>query len=151
MHIGELKRGAVDDCLSAILGSCIAVVLLDHDRGAFTLSHSLLPRATLPEHSYQARWVDQAILVALQRLRPRSRDYCSLQAVIVGGAQMSESAKAPVFAVGKLNTETAVELLGAQGVPIIAQEVGGNNGRRIQVCGRSMSCEINLIPRSVWT
>lgn len=147
VHIGEVKQGASDQCLRAILGSCIGLIFIDVSNRAFTMSHSLLPLSTAPEHRFNARWVDQAIEAALKLLKTPPSEYQNLQAIVAGGALMMSATRSEQKSVGELNVEAALEGLREKGIPIIATETGGTNGRSISVSGNTLAYQIDKIPR----
>ncbi|MFK7733219.1 MAG: chemotaxis protein CheD [Pseudomonadales bacterium] len=150
VHIGDIALGCDGQKLSAILGSCVSVVLVDTDQARFTMSHSLLPEQTDQSDTPSARWVDQAVILGLELLDVPTNRYRRLQAYVAGGACMMEMSGDDPLRVGDLNVAVALASLQQYRIPVISQHVGGTNGRRIVYCGESQSCQISTIPRSVW-
>jgi chemotaxis protein CheD len=112
-----------EPCLfKTVLGSCVAVCLWDQRLGAGGLTHFVLPRARGGEDD--ARFGD----IAIPRLLGALRSYgChALVAKVFGGA--SVLANGPVRSVGDANTDLALAMLRARGIPIVAQRTGGTLG-----------------------
>lgn len=150
VHIGDLVLGDSNQVLSAILGSCVAVVLVDPKGAKFTMSHSLLPARAEPGQPLSARWVDEAVILGTRALGVPAARFRSLRASIAGGASMTKPAAEGTVTVGDLNVEAARTALHDRGIPIVMQDVGGFNGRRVVCSGDTFDCQVNLIPRSVW-
>lgn len=114
------------------LGSCVAVALYAPARRAGALAHVLLPERVGRESAGRpGRSMDLAIphLVAglCDTLECAAQE---LQAKLVGGASMFGSVLAEP-SVGNRNVVAARETLGALGVPIVAEDVGGDYGRSV--------------------
>jgi len=148
VYIGDVKLGQPQTRLSAILGSCVGIALIDRRFGACTLSHSLLPFSSNSDPARRGRWVNQAVEAAIELLNVPPGRTRSVQAVVAGGGCMINSLSKRKIEIGQANIKAAVEALDALKIPVIAQDVGGTHGRRISICADSLDHEILRIPRS---
>lgn len=116
------------------LGSCVAIMLHDRDRGAGALAHVLLP-APGPEGTGErsgryAATAPAAMLTALRLLGVPAR---RITARLVGGASMFANLSAPgAVQVGERNVVAAREALRLAGVPLVGESVGGTYGRNVE-------------------
>ena len=134
--IGELQVSKKPgDVISALgLGSCVAIVLHDPRTGTIGMLHALLPESEKPgESSKPARFVDPGLPNLLKRMDKIGVRRNQLSAVLVGGAAMFEFTGAPLMDIGARNVATARKLLAEYGIPIVAEDVGGNRGRTVTV------------------
>jgi chemotaxis protein CheD len=122
---GTLYCGAEPAVVSTVLGSCVAVCLVDRHHRAAGMNHFVLPYNPTGENSL--RYGD----VALERLRARMAELgChpgDLRAKVFGGAAVLPFGDAG-DTVGTKNVRTAVEWLREQSIPVLAQRTGGTNG-----------------------
>jgi len=148
VHIGEVKLAVVGNSLSAILGSCIGILLIDRQKQLCTLSHSLLPRSPSTVEETGARWVDQAIESALALLRSQRSQFANLEAVVAGGARLltASSHNKNSLQIGQANIDAAQLCLQAHNIKIQRMDVGGRQGRRISVSADTLTYNIELIP-----
>ncbi len=116
--------------LKTVLGSCVGVVLRDPDRKVSGLAHIMLP---VRRHDDEARgkYADSAIPALLQLLMNRGGRTASLQALLIGGAQMFPMGNASIASIGDQNVEAARRLLTEKKIPIIFEDVGGTAGRSV--------------------
>jgi chemotaxis protein CheD len=131
LHPGQTFASAKPAEAVTILGSCVCVCLWDPSRRAGGANHFLLPRwmASLAEGS--ARYGNVALeklLGELARLGSRPTD---LQAKVFGGANVLEAFRGRRNHLGVQNVEEARRGLGAAGIRIVAEDVGGDHGRKV--------------------
>lgn len=111
----------------AVLGSCVAVCLWDHNRKRGGMNHFLLPATTRAETA-TARYGNVAtveLVSMMERMGCRRQD---LLAQILGGASPKES---PGADVGERNVKVARDVLRRKGIEIYSEDVGGHMGRKI--------------------
>ena len=132
--MGDLKVGLADNVLFAIgLGSCVAVVLYDARARIGGLAHVMLPhplsaRRPAPIGRFASTAIDHLISEMEQAGASRRR----LFARLVGGAAMFEAVlNEDGPSLGQRNIEASKLALRAAGVPVRAEEVGGNHGRTV--------------------
>jgi chemotaxis protein CheD len=83
--------------------------------------------------SGQSKYVDIAIRLMAEELGQQGADPQNLVAKIAGGANMFESEHLTLMSsIGVRNAKAAREALAKIGIPLIAEEVGGNRGRTVE-------------------
>jgi chemotaxis protein CheD len=116
------------------LGSCVGVALYDTHRRIGGLAHTLL---SVPppgqEMSRPGKFVSTAIQAMLEEMLRRGAERKHLGAKIVGGADMFGLLHVPADqGIGARNARTARETLGELGIPLLAEDVGGDFGRTME-------------------
>ena len=127
---GTLYCGSGPAVVSTVLGSCVAVCLVDRHHRASGMNHYVLPRSSAGEHSL--RYGD----VALERLWERmSRLGCNakdVRAKVFGGAAVLPFGDAE-DTVGTKNVRIAIDWLRRHDIPVVARRTGGKNGLLIRM------------------
>lgn len=117
------------------LGSCIAVGLYDPLNRIGGLAHLLLPnRPSRNPLGDQGKYVDAGIRQMVDELVLFGAERRNLVAKIAGGANMFESEyQTLIHSIGARNARSARETLAELGIPLAAEEVGGNRGRTVEL------------------
>jgi chemotaxis protein CheD len=132
LHAGQLHAAAEPCEITTILGSCVAVCLFDPVLRAAGANHYLLPLRVGTAHA-SPRFGNVAIVDLVERMLAlgcRARD---LRAKIFGGSTLTGGARIASQALGEQNIRLARETLAERGIPITAEDVGGDRGRKIVV------------------
>ncbi|WP_049923771.1 chemotaxis protein CheD [Halopiger djelfimassiliensis] len=132
--ISELTVSEGDDTLKSYgLGSCLAIALYDPETGIGGLAHSMLPDGDAAENSERkpGKYADTAIRALLRRMVERGASYTSVEAKIAGGSDMFEFDSFG-DGVGQRNIAAARTELEKLGVPLVAEDVGGERGRTVE-------------------
>lgn len=130
LHAGHLYTCATPSRVSTILGSCVAVALFDPSAQVGGLNHFLLPAG--PEQGVPSprfgnvavRWLVESLLSAGAR---RNR----LQAKLFGGASMLSAFRTTSGHLGQKNVAMARAMLLEECIPIVAEDVDGERGRKL--------------------
>jgi chemotaxis protein CheD len=130
VKMAELEVVTAGRNLKAVLGSCVGVVLRDPDRGISGLAHIMLP-ARRHDDQASGKYADSAIPALLERLARRGVRTESLQALLVGGAQMFPLGSSSISAIGDQNVQAARRLLQEKRIPIVFEDTGGTAGRSV--------------------
>ncbi len=130
--MGELAvSSTVGDELVAIgLGSCVGLAILDREAGVAGLAHVVLPES-LGKSGPAGKFADLAVPDLIARLADRGAARERLEAVLIGGARMFTVGAS--LDIGARNAEAVREALVKEGVPVVAQELGGTRGRTARV------------------
>lgn len=113
------------------LGSCVAVMLHDVETGIGAMAHVLLPHESLSrDRSRRAKFASTAPGLLLEEMR-RHGSRGTPVARIVGGASMFGALLASGVNMGERNVEAVRRSLVASGVPLVAEDVGGDYGRSV--------------------
>ena len=117
------------------LGSCLGIVLYDETTDIGGLAHVMHPKRELVKNNAnKAKFVDSAIVLMLGRMIKRGARRERIVAKIFGGAKMFKnvSGSPGVLQIGEKNILAAREKLAELDIPIVAADVGGNQGRTIR-------------------
>jgi chemotaxis protein CheD len=119
---------------AAGLGSCLAVSLYDAELSLGGLAHTLLPgRREGGPGANPAKYVDGAIRRMIDDLVEQGAERQRLVAKIAGGANMFEAEfLSLVNSIGARSAHSARQTLAELGVPLVAEDVGGNRGRTVE-------------------
>ena len=118
------------------LGSCVGTVLYDATTKIGGLSHAMLSDindAKSSSRSNLAKFVNTAIEQLLSKMIELGARKRNIKARLAGGANMFPEIKVDVLHIGQRNTNTARACLEKAKIPIIAEEIGGNFGRTINL------------------
>ena len=117
------------------LGSCIGISLYDRNLKIAGLAHIMLPDSTQFKSVPQPqKFADLAIPILIKKMQQKGCNKRNLTAKIAGGASMFNfSDKSMVSDIGKRNAESVKRTLEKEGIPIIAENTGGNKGRTMVV------------------
>jgi chemotaxis protein CheD len=120
--------------VTAGLGSCVAVVLHDATTGIAGLAHILLPSAGRgPPSIHPARYADSGIPLLVDEMRRRGARGDRIVARLAGGARMFTALLSSGINMGQRNVDATRSVLYRVGIPIVAQDVGGEHGRSVRV------------------
>ena len=123
---------APDRLITAGLGSCIGICLLDKVAKVGGMDHIMLPSSERARSNQnRAKFADTAIEDMIALMVKMGSSPKRITAKIAGGAQMFNIGSSDVMKIGERNAKAVVEVLGKNGIPILAQDTGGNFGRTI--------------------
>lgn len=113
--------------MSTVLGSCVAVCLFDPTARVGGMNHFLLVGETRNDAADLKYGVNAMELLINKVLRAGGQRH-ALKAKLFGGARMTDHARD----IGSSNAKFALEFLQREGIPCIAQSLGGDKARRVQ-------------------
>ena len=138
-HVLQVKTAelkvARSPCILETLavGSCVAVSLYDPVNKIGSLCHSLLPGDPQGDMVGSLKFVGEAVKAMASTMGQEGASPEDIQAKVFGGATLFgcfEDEEA--FLVGEKNVETARSSLKELGIAIVAEDVGGNQGRNVE-------------------
>jgi len=134
VKMGEgLVREAPHRILSLGIGSCVVLALYDTERAIGGLAHIMLPESASLNGRYAPyRCADTAIQSLLMGLRRRGAKRRDVVAKMAGGARMFSGNEISGTPIGEQNLLILKKLLGAEGIPLIGEDVGGHHGRNVE-------------------
>jgi chemotaxis protein CheD len=113
------------------LGSCIALVIYQPGRKLAGMAHVLLPDSSQSAAvEVPGKFADTAVPALLAKLVALGADRSALVAKIAGGAQMFKLGPGP--SVGARNIEAVTRALEAHQIPLVASDIGGEQGRTVR-------------------
>ena len=127
---GQLYVSAEPCQIKTILGSCVAICLWDKWRGTGGMNHFLLP-ASREGQPASLRYGDEATRFLLELLDGLGCQPPNLCAKIFGGAALFQSRERYSISLGAKNVAAALSLMKSAGIPVVAQETGGLQGRKL--------------------
>ncbi|HEX2953275.1 MAG TPA: chemotaxis protein CheD [Bacillota bacterium] len=131
IHSGEYYVSAnSDEVITTLLGSCISVCLYDAERGIGGMNHFMLPYAKAGENLNirDPRYGNFAMELLVQDILGMGGRLDRLKAKVFGGGEMIRTEQ---YNVAQENAEYACTYLKEKGIPILAIDIGGKNGRKI--------------------
>jgi chemotaxis protein CheD len=127
LHAGQLYASAEPVEIVTILGSCVSICLYDATRGVGGLNHFMLPNDSL---NVNPRYVRHATDLLLQQLIAFGAKRSRIEAKVFGGASVLKTGDTGTD-LGQRNIEAARERMAQEQFPIVAEDVGGQRGRRL--------------------
>jgi chemotaxis protein CheD len=115
------------DTLTTILGSCVATCLYDPTVRVGGMNHFLLPDGGKGKGDLR-RYGLHAMELLINALLKAGAQKHRLQAKLFGGAAMHDGLRD----IGRSNAEFARRFLATEGIPCIAENLGGTQGRRLR-------------------
>ncbi|WP_041962406.1 chemotaxis protein CheD [Sulfurospirillum cavolei] len=131
IHVGEIFIGVEATEIVTVLGSCVAVCLYDRVTMIGGMNHYLLPlwNGNGLESPKFGNIAIPRLLETMENIGCLRRN---IEAKIFGGANI-HVANSEAQMIGQKNVMIAKETLRSLGIPIKAEDTGGNNGRRIMM------------------
>jgi chemotaxis protein CheD len=133
--MADLKVGKSPDIITTLgLGSCIGLTLYDPVSKIGGMVHYMLPDSTkLSNNTNIAKFGDTGIQELYRQVVAAGANPRRLVAKIAGGACMFAATGATVRNVGSRNIELARLMLKAMHIPLVAEDVGLNYGRTVEL------------------
>jgi chemotaxis protein CheD len=129
---GPADRFAVLTALG--LGSCIGICLYDRTAQVAGMAHIVLPESSARKDEPPGKFADTALPVLIEEMLQFGASRWRLVAAISGGAQLFTIASDPTrLGVGARNAAAVTDGLGRQGIPVLARDLGGSQGRTVRL------------------
>ena len=130
LHPGQLVASAEPSYVTTILGSCVAVCLWDVDQRVGGMNHFMLPLFA-GNGSASPRFGNVAMERLLSKVLALGARQESLRAKLFGGACVLEALRGTCGSLGANNVELARRFLKGAGIPVVAEDVAGDRGRKL--------------------
>lgn len=130
IHVGQIHIDEPPKAISTVLGSCVAVCLYDTKLGIGGMNHYLLPFWN-GNGLQSPKFGNISIPKMIAQMMEKGSTPKTLEAKIFGGASMKVGGSEAMM-IGEKNILVAREILNEYRIPIIAEDVGGQIGRKIQ-------------------
>lgn len=117
------------------LGSCVGIAFYDRISKIAGLAHIMLPSSVdIKNNLNKAKFADTAIDLLLEEMLSLGANKKSIVCKLAGGAQMfSFQNKSDILRIGERNVQASKQKITGHGIPLIAEDVGGNFGRTIEL------------------
>jgi chemotaxis protein CheD len=130
LHAGQIFASSTPCEVSTVLGSCVAVLLVDPVNRFGGASHYLLPLEGRGQ-SATPRFGHAAISLLLGRMLQLGSRRHDLVAKVFGGASSLAAATPHGPTLGDRNVEVARRRLEMENIRVVAEDVGGFGGRKL--------------------
>lgn len=140
--IAGLKVIAAPDKIRTVLGSCIGIALFDRIAKVGGLAHVILPNSEQGSGD-RGKFADTATDWLLEEIIKAGAVKDRVKAKIAGGAMMFGSNVRS--GIGDRNIEAVKARLHKHAIPIAAEAVGGEKGRRMTLDPTTGSVEVQII------
>lgn len=148
--MADLKVGrAPDTLISYGLGSCVGIAIYDSVAQVGGLAHIMLPDSLQSRGGENpAKFADTAIPLLIKNIIQLGALQKRLVAKIAGGSQMfTFSSSNDILRIGERNAEAVRTVLKKEGIKILAEDVGGNHGRTVELILASGIYKIKTIEK----
>ena len=148
--MSEMKIASPPTILTTTVGSCIALCMYARRFHIGGMAHIVLPTNNgLKDEDSPFKFADTAVPGLASALRSKGVKHYSLEAKIAGGANMFSMIDNPVLNIGKKNIAMVKTVLAREKIPLVAEDVGGTCGRRIEFDVSSGKLKITTIKGDV--
>jgi chemotaxis protein CheD len=127
--MGQLMTAEKPARLCSVLGSCVAVCIYHPRYGVGALAHVVLPDSQ-GHTGAEGKFADTAVPAIVQALGKKTDARAGFVAKIAGGASMF-SAAGPLQ-IGVANATAVKAALAKANVKLVAESLGGTQGRRVE-------------------
>jgi chemotaxis protein CheD len=122
-----------DNSLITTVGSCIAVCIYDSQRKIAGMAHVVLPKKReFLKQEATCKFADVAVPTLVSNLLAKGAKKTNLKAKITGGANMFPTLNQTILNIGLDNIQAVRQSLKEEGIPLIAEDVGGEKGRKLE-------------------
>lgn len=129
IHIGGVYASRTGAVIRTLLGSCIAVCLRDPISRVGGMNHFMLPNG-YSDDPLSSRYGVHAMELLINRCMKLGAERCRLEAKVFGAAHVLR-VEHKVGNVAEVNAAFIKEFLTLEGIPTIAEDVGGQAAREI--------------------
>ena len=140
-----------DSIITYALGSCVGVALYDSARKIAGLAHILMPSSKDVRGDINVmKYADTAVPELLRRMERAGASAFNITAKLAGGAQMFNIGGASSqFNIGDRNVAIAREMLQQLRIRLVAQDVGMNYGRTVEIFAATGIYRIKAISKGI--
>lgn len=127
--LGDVKATKGPAVIKTLLGSCVAACLYDPESGVGGMNHFSLPGVA--DDGANARYGAYAMELLITSLMKKGADRSRLKAKVFGGGKVLD-VESERLNVGARNAAFVLTFLEVEGIPVLAQSLGGTKGRMIR-------------------
>lgn len=129
LKTGDIYFSSESVEVKTLLGSCVCVCLWDSVQKSGGIIHFLLPRWK-GKGEANAKYGDIALKLIYETMLANGSLHGNIIAKVFGGARLLKDCGQGQYP-GLQNVETAKKILKELKIPVVAQDIGGNKGRKI--------------------
>lgn len=129
------------------LGSCIGIAIYDRIKRIGGLAHIMLPDSKqFSNVTNPMKFADLAIPMLVEKMEKMGANKRNMKAKIAGGASMFNfSDKNMITDIGARNGVAVKEALEKAGIPLVAEDIGGNKGRTVILDADTGALQIRIV------
>ncbi|GBF51865.1 chemotaxis protein [Leptospira ryugenii] len=134
--IADIKVGAADVVLRTTLGSCIGIVLYDPEQKIGAISHIMLAKDPTGKDSlkFPHKYGETALPELIRMMKEAGSPVGKFSCRMFGGASMFKGINSNFLQnIGEQNIQIVRKFMEDLKVPIIVEDVAGNEGRTISL------------------
>ena len=131
LHAGQIFVSVHPSVVTTILGSCVSVCLWDRVVGIGGINHYVMAVGNGRRSGDVGRFGHLAIPRLIDGMIGVGSRKPDLVAKVFGGANVIGAIAGGKNHVGTKNVEQALAMLETEGIPVVAQDVGGSRGRKL--------------------
>jgi chemotaxis protein CheD len=140
--IAGIRVAAAPDRVRTVLGSCIGIALYDRAAKVGGMAHVILP-CSQEGSGERGKFADTAVDDLLTQLLAAGGIRGRVQAKIAGGASMF--GKPVENGLGDRNAKAVRDRLEHHAIPLVAEDCGGQKGRKITLDPTGGEVEVQII------
>ena len=130
IHIGGLHVSHEPSVIDTVLGSCISACLCDPAIGIGGMNHFMLPHGADPGNPTSTRYGVNAMELLISEMMKLGADRRRFQAKVFGGGHVLKIRES-LDGVPQRNIDFVRQFLEAEKIPIVREDVGGYQPRRL--------------------
>jgi chemotaxis protein CheD len=132
--LGDLHVSKTTDLVAYSLGSCIGICMWDPGSRVAAMAHVVLPTAPAGTVATPGKFGDTAVPALLDALKRQGADLLRVRCKIAGGAAVLKlGGGGNLPNIGARNIDAVRAALTRAKIRILAEEVGGNQGRTVRL------------------
>lgn len=141
--LGDVLATRGPATIKTLLGSCVAACLYDPETGVGGMNHFCLPGGG--DEGANARYGAYAMELLITAIMKKGGDRSRLRAKVFGGGKVLR-VESEHLNVGAKNAEFVLRFLNTEGIPVVAQSLGGDRGQIVKFqphTGRALAKPLN--------
>lgn len=150
IYPGEYYVSTYDEVIHTVLGSCISACLFDKKNEVAGMNHFMLPGSIKTEKIFiekSARYGMFAMELLINEILRQGGKKKNLKAKIFGGGHIISSFTKNDNNVPESNIRFIKEYLNAEKIPIVSEDIGGWNSRKIFFFPRSLEILLSRLEK----
>jgi len=138
---GDFYVSEQDEVICTVLGSCVSTCIRDPIAGIGGINHFLLPDANCDILSSSNRYGVFAMEQLMNAIIKYGGSRDNFEIKVVGGANMMSGPND----VGQRNIDFVKQFFEIEGLPVAAEDLGGNQARRVQYIVKTGQLMVNKL------
>ena len=129
IHAGQIVVSDQPVTFTTILGSCVAVCLLDSRAGVGGINHFVLPESR-SQHEEPGRFGNPSVSMLIEQMLKAGASTRSMTAKVFGGSSLMAGVET-ARRIGEANIQAALEELDRHRIGVVSKDTSGCRGRKL--------------------